>query len=61
MSDLQKKVEDAIRATLKDPEGAGSDLQVADDGPGDQWLYVEGNLDVQHLASHVIEIIEATK
>lgn len=57
MSDLQSRVETAIRETLKDPEGAGSDLQVADDGPGDEWMYVEGNLDVRHLASLIIEVI----
>lgn len=56
MSDLQEKVEAAIRETLKDPEGAGSDLSVGW-GYG-EWISVYGNLDVQHLASHIIQTIE---
>lgn len=58
MSDLQEKLEAAIRETLHDKEGAGSDLSYIDDiGPGDEWLFVEGNLDIRHLASHVIETL----
>jgi hypothetical protein len=56
--DLQEKLEAAIRETLNDPEGAGSDLSFIDDiGPGDEWLFVEGNLDIRHLASHVIDTL----
>ena len=55
---LQEKVEDAIRATLTDPHGAGSDLSYVADGPGGEWLYVQGNLDVQHLASEMIHVIQ---
>jgi hypothetical protein len=54
---LQDKVEAAIRETLKDPCGAGSDMRVETRGYG-VWLAVEGNLDVQHLASHIIQVIE---
>lgn len=55
--DLQKELEKAIRETLKDECGAGSDLRVTEDWPVTQWLEVSGNLDVQHLASHVIETL----
>ncbi len=59
MKTLQEKVEEAIRETLHDPEGAGSDLHYIDDiGPGDGWLFVEGNLDIRHLASVVIETVK---
>lgn len=57
MPDLQETLEKAIKETLRDPEGAGSDLSFIKDGPLKDWLYVEGNLDVQHLASHVIETL----
>jgi hypothetical protein len=56
MYHLQEKLETAIRETLKDEHGAGSDLSLARDIPG-PWMHVEGNLDVQHLASHIIETI----
>lgn len=59
MKTLQEKVEEAIRETLRDPEGAGSDLNYVDEGPGDEWLFIEGNLDVTHLASVVIETVRA--
>ena len=55
---LQEKVEAAIRETLVDPEGAGSDLNYVDEGPGDEWMFVEGNLDVRHLASLMIDTIQ---
>lgn len=58
MSDLLEKVEAAIRETLNDKDGAGSDLYFIDNiGSGDEWLFVEGNLDVRHLASHVIDTL----
>lgn len=53
---LQELVEEAIRETLKDPEGAGSDLTVIDEY--DNWIFVDGNLDVEHLASHIIETVK---
>lgn len=53
---LQERVEEAIRETLKDPEGAGSDLTVIDEY--DNWIFVDGNLDVGHLASHIIETVK---
>lgn len=56
---LQEKVEAAIRETLRDPEGAGSDLSyVSDRGPGNEWMFVEGNLDVAHLASVTIQAVK---
>lgn len=56
MKNLQEKVEAVIRETLKDPEGAGSDLTVIDEY--DNWIFVDGNLDVEHLASLMIETIQ---
>lgn len=56
MDDMQERVEQAIRETLADPEGAGSDLTKAE--PFGGWIEVEGNLDVQHLASHIIAVVE---
>jgi hypothetical protein len=56
LSDLQKELEKAIRETLKDENGAGSDLDFCRE-IAREWLHVEGNLDVQHLASHVIETL----
>ena len=53
---LQERVEEAIRETLKDPEGAGSDLTVIDEY--DNWIFVDGNLDVEDLASHIIETVK---
>jgi hypothetical protein len=61
MKSLQEKVEEAIRETLRDPEGAGSDLSYVDEGPGDEWMFVEGNLDVRHLASLMIDTIRGEK
>lgn len=58
MSDLHETVEKAIRETLKDEHGAGSDLNSVREDRTGPWVYVEGNLDVQHLASHVIETLE---
>jgi hypothetical protein len=57
VKDLQETVEKAIRDSLKDSEGAGSDLTVYEEYG--VWLEVDGNLDVQHLASHLIEVIGA--
>lgn len=55
MYHLQEKLETAIRETLKDEHGAGSDLRVTE---GDAtWLGVSGNLDVPHLVHHIIETI----
>lgn len=56
MSDLQETLEKALRGTLIDPEGAGSDLIRTGNAVG-PLMYVEGNLDVQHLASHVIDVL----
>lgn len=53
---LHEKVQDAIRETLKDPEGAGSDLTVVDEY--DNWIFLDGNLDVEHLASVVIDTVK---
>lgn len=52
MSGLQKQVEQAIIETLQDPDGAGSDCwaEVVDD----TWMEVRGNIDIPHLASHVL-------
>lgn len=56
MSDLQSKVEAAIKETLRDSHGAGSDLTVYEEHG--EWLEIDGNLDVPHLASHIIAVIE---
>lgn len=50
--DLQEVVEKAIRETLKDEYGAGSDLTVLDEY--DNWITIDGNLDVEHLASYIL-------
>jgi hypothetical protein len=58
MPEVQEKVEQAIRETLKDEHGAGSDLRFVQEDRTGPWVYVEGNLDVQHLASVVIAAVE---
>ena len=58
MDGLQKTVEKAIIATLTNLEdGAGSDLEFCRPVLGGEWLHLEGNLDVAHLASDVIRAI----
>ena len=58
MSGLQEKVEQAIIETLMNREdGAGSDLNFCRPVLGGEWLHLEGNLDVAHLASEVILVI----
>lgn len=55
---LQKTVEKAIIETLSNLEdGAGSDLSFCRPVMGGTWLFVEGNIDVEHLASDVIRAI----
>lgn len=52
MSNLRDRLDKAIRDTLKDPYGAGSDLRVVDEY--DNWIELDGNLDVEHLVSVVL-------
>lgn len=56
MSGLQETVEKAIIETLQASDGAGSDLMRAEK-IGHGWLWVEGNIDIPHLASDVIRAI----
>lgn len=56
MKDLQELVQDEIRETLMDTEGAGSDLEYC--YPLDPtWVRVVGQLDIEHLASHVLHVL----
>lgn len=52
MRDLREDLDKAIRKTLNDPYGAGSDLTVLDEY--DNWITIDGNLDVEHLVSVVL-------
>ena len=55
MNSLQEKVEQVIIETLTNlVDGAGSDLEFCRPVLGGEWLHLEGNLDVKHLASEVI-------
>ncbi len=50
----RQQVEQKILETLTDPYGAGSDL-TTDNYPG-PWLYVEGTIDIPHLASDMMRL-----
>lgn len=57
--DKHEEVMEAIIATLKDPLGAGSDLEKVDDwGMYPPFVDVSGSLDVHHLATEMIRVIE---
>lgn len=52
----------AIIETLKDPDGAGSDLeQVGEPEGSEPWLWVYGNLDVGHLANVAIDTLRKAR
>lgn len=59
MSDHEELV-DLLRNSITNmDDGAGSDLSMA--GPmGDTWVQVEGNLDIQHLASDILHHQQGT-
>lgn len=54
-SGLQETVEKAIRETLQDRDGAGSDCWA--DVVDSTWMEVRGYIDIPHLASDVIRAI----
>lgn len=54
--DIQKTLQFEIEQTLMDTDGAGSDLLYANPFGGN-WMEVSGNIDVEHLASHVVHVL----
>lgn len=48
-----RELADFINAQLEEQDGPGSDLQDVD-VQDDTWTYVEGNLDVAHLAGALL-------
>lgn len=58
MSDLREEIKTALLETLTSHVGAGSDLQTGNVF-GD-WLEIGGgNLDIEHLTSDVLQIVES--
>ena len=55
-TDLRDQLVEAMQDTLRDPLGAGSDLEEAR-WDGEQWIYVEGGIDLPHLASEVLAVV----
>lgn len=53
---LTERLAEAVRETLMDDHGAGSDLAYVS-WDGEQWLAVEGGIDIPHLIDAVLPIV----
>ncbi|WP_341856404.1 hypothetical protein [Brachybacterium sp. GPGPB12] len=53
---LTERLTEAVRETLLDDHGAGSDLAYVS-WDGEQWLAVEGGIDLPHLIAAVLPIV----